>query len=248
MNTSYQKPNSKSFYIVLSLSVIALIAAAIGITFTTKRVKNVKENVTESTIDWDNNSFEITKQANEPTHGVEDTRNSTATEKTEKDDSETENSKNNAGKETTAKEETTEYAKDCCLPVGTQILKDYSNGIMVKSKTMNDWRLHNGVDFSGEDGSEVKAVRGGTVIDVYTDSMWGNVVEIDHGDSMIAKYCGLDDIRVSKDDNVSGEQVIGILGEIPVESADAPHLHLEILKDGTVSDPLTALGRNGENE
>lgn len=141
--------------------------------------------------------------------------------------------------ETEAKRE-----KSFALPMGNHVIKDYSNGEMVFSKTMGDWRIHNGVDFGGASGNSVGAVEDGIITSVYDDSFWGTVVEIDHGDGMLVRYCGLkkgstlpDGARVTR-----GEK-IGTLGSIPVESGDGDHLHIEISIDGKTVDPLEALGK-----
>ncbi len=138
----------------------------------------------------------------------------------------------------------TERKKSFNLPMGNHVVKDYSNGEMVYSKTMGDWRVHNGVDFGGAAGNTVEAVEEGIITSVYDDSFWGTVVEIDHGDGMLVRYCGLksgstlpDGARVTK-----GEK-IGTLGNIPVESGDGDHLHIEISIDGKTVDPLEALGK-----
>lgn len=125
------------------------------------------------------------------------------------------------------------------LPCSQEIIKDYSDSLAVKSNTMNDWRVHNGVDFKAEDGSEVKAIRAGSVLAIYNSSLWGTVVEIDHGAGVIARYCGLSrDCKITTDDVVEKGQVIGVISNIPVEAADGKHLHLEIMKNGKITDPL----------
>ena len=130
------------------------------------------------------------------------------------------------------------------LPMGTQIVKDYSNGEMVKSETMGDWRIHNGVDFGGSAGNTVAAVANGTVIKVYDDSFWGTVAEIDHGNGMTVRYCGLKETGVvAQGDEVLQGDMVGVRGHIPVESAEGEHLHLEVLVDGKYADPLAALNK-----
>ena len=130
------------------------------------------------------------------------------------------------------------------LPLGTDILKDYSHGEMVSSKTMGDWRVHNGIDFTGGKNSQVLAIQSGTVKAVYTDEMWGTVVEIDHGNTMTAKYCGLKSgTTPKKGETVKNGQEIGELASIPVEAADGLHLHLEITVNGSTVDPLAAMNR-----
>ena len=147
-------------------------------------------------------------------------------------------------KEITKSPDNLPYTGSFALPLGTEILKDYSNGEMVSSKTMGDWRVHNGIDFTGKDSSEIFAIQSGTVTEVSEDEMWGTVVVIDHGNEMTAKYCGLKkDSTVRKGDTVSKGQTIGSLGAIPIEEADGAHLHLEITVNGKIVDPLAAMNR-----
>ena len=126
------------------------------------------------------------------------------------------------------------------FPAERKIIKDYSGSVAVKSKTMNDWRIHSGVDFKAEEGQEVKAVQSGAVLAVYNNSLWGTIVEIDHGAGIVARYCGLDEeIMVSANDVVEAGQSIGYVSSIPVEAADGTHLHFEVKKNGAITDPLS---------
>ena len=125
------------------------------------------------------------------------------------------------------------------LPAGEEIVKDYSDFVAVKSETMDDWRVHNGVDFKAKTGDEVKAIRSGAVLAIYNSSLWGTIIEIDHGAGVTGRYCGLDEkCNVTVNDVVEQGQVIGKIGEIPLETAEGAHLHLEILKDGKITDPV----------
>lgn len=140
------------------------------------------------------------------------------------------------------------FSGNFALPMGTDIIKDYSNGEMVESKTMGDWRVHNGVDFAGSAGNDVAACADGTITRVYDDSFWGTVVEIDHGNGMTARYCGLKSGSCLQEGaEVKMYDKIGSLGHIPVEISEEDHLHLEILIDGENVDPLKALNKVGEN-
>lgn len=146
-------------------------------------------------------------------------------------------------------EENKPFSGNFALPMGTDIIKDYSNGEMVESKTMGDWRVHNGVDFGGSAGNEVAAVSDGKVSKVYSDSFWGTVVEIDHGNGMIVRYCGLKEGScLPEGTEVKKYDKIGSLGHIPVEISEEDHLHLEVLIDGEFVDPLKALNKVGGNE
>ena len=74
------------------------------------------------------------------------------------------------------------------LPIGNEVLKPFSDGQPVYSETMQDWRTHNGTDFKGEKGTEVKAVADGTILKVENDPLWGPVIEIDHGFQIISRW------------------------------------------------------------
>lgn len=77
------------------------------------------------------------------------------------------------------------------LPLGNEVLKAFSGGQPVYSETMKDWRTHNGTDFKGEIGAEVKAAADGTILKVENDPLWGGVIEIDHGFNIVSRYCGV---------------------------------------------------------
>jgi murein DD-endopeptidase MepM/ murein hydrolase activator NlpD len=140
--------------------------------------------------------------------------------------------------ETEAAQPQTKYV----LPMGSFITKDYSGDAVVYSNTMQDWRVHTGVDFGDNRGQSVLAIADGTVTDVREDVLWGVVLTIDHGDGIVARYCGLEKGSTPEvDAEVEQGVVIGKLGEIPVESKDGPHLHLEIRKNGVRIDPWKLL-------
>lgn len=127
-------------------------------------------------------------------------------------------------------------------PLTETVAKGYSEEL-VYDETMGDYRAHIGVDFSGTKGDEVVSVNDGLVLSVKTDNMLGTVVEIDHGGSFIVKYCGLDSVSVKKGQIVDIGKKIGTLGTVPMEGADASHLHLEATYDGKPVNPLNVMGK-----
>ena len=115
------------------------------------------------------------------------------------------------------------------------------NSPLQYSATFNDLRIHLGVDITAETGSEVLASGDGTVTKIYSDALLGKIIEIDHGNGITLKYCGLSDTAVSEGDYVTIGDKIATLGSVPGESADTPHLHLEAYKNGKIASPLKAL-------
>lgn len=140
--------------------------------------------------------------------------------------------------------------KEYSLPCGTDIVKDFSMGIPVFSDTMQDWRTHNGVDFGGKQGDPVVAIADATVLSVAEDTAWGGVVELDHGNGLTAKYAGLqfDSVDLAEGDRVAAGDVIGTLGNVPVEAKQGSHLHFEMRVNGEIADPIELLGRGGTDE
>lgn len=124
------------------------------------------------------------------------------------------------------------------------ILKNYSGDNPVFSKTFNDWRIHNGVDFALEKGSRVISITKGTVKNVFKDPVYGITVEVEHDGDFTAFYAGLnEDILVKINDLIEAEQQIGTVGNVPGESKDEPHLHLSIKKSDRFIDPMKILGQ-----
>lgn len=141
-----------------------------------------------------------------------------------------------------AQEDGITRAEHFSMPLLSEVDKPFSGGDMVQSKTMGDWRVHNGVDFRGTVGDQVRAVNNGVVKAVYDDVLWGTVVEIDHGNGLVARYCGLGKgSTAAVGDKVKINDRIGNLGSVPVESADEVHLHFEMRQDGTAVDPMPIL-------
>lgn len=210
---------------------VCLVAVGIGTVtgfFATDPNADAEPEFTRVTVEWSEEiQPRITDNANIGISGIADERTETVTENTT--------------------EKTTEnkpFSGSFTLPMGTDIIKDFSNGEMVESKTMGDWRVHNGVDFGGSAGNDVGAVAKGKITKVYDDVFWGTVVEIDHGNGMTAKYCGMKTgTCLPEGTQVEKGEKIGTLGHIPVEISDEDHLHLEITVDGKTVDPLKALNK-----
>lgn len=135
-----------------------------------------------------------------------------------------------------------EISSEMIFPVsGETVTKAYSAGAPVYSATMKDWRIHAGADFEAQSGEQVLACGNGIVKETYTDSMLGNVVVIEHGDYLFS-YCGLgENFLVEPEDVVTMGQAIGTVTAVPGESADQPHLHLEVRRDSAYLDPQAVI-------
>ncbi len=129
-------------------------------------------------------------------------------------------------------------------PLNNNVTKGFSRDELVKNVTTGDWRIHKGIDIKGSSGDRINAISDGVITEVYYDELWGTVVTIDHNNGFVAKYFGLrKNSTVNPGDEVKTGHKIGILDEIPIESADGFHLHLELYKDGKVISPSDYLGK-----
>ena len=126
---------------------------------------------------------------------------------------------------------------------GGKITNPHSNGELVKSRTLGEWRTHDGIDISAAEGDAVKAAADGTVKDVRKDSRWGWTIEVEHGD-VTAFYCGLDEaVKAVAGQQVKQGDVIGKVGNSSVmEASEEPHLHLGMKRSGKWIDPAEVLG------
>ena len=108
----------------------------------------------------------------------------------------------------------------------------------VYDETMEDWRIHRGVDFIATSGADVISIGNGKVVKVICDTSYGYCIDVDYGD-FIARYCGLEQgTTVIIDDVVSKGDVIGKIASVPCESKQESHLHFEIVRSGAWVDPM----------
>lgn len=138
------------------------------------------------------------------------------------------------------------FIGEFALPFGTNIVKDFSHGELVRSVTMGDWRVHNGVSFGGQQDQQVLAIQDGVVQSVANDPLWGWVVTVDHGHGVVARYKGMqEDSMPAVGRSVEKSEPVGQVGHVPVGAAHGVHMHLEIRVNGQIEDPLAVMNRVG---
>ena len=97
-------------------------------------------------------------------------------------------------------------------------------------------KMHKGVDFKAPMGTEVVATSDGVVEMVKSNaSGYGNHIVIKHDDHYKTLYAQLSRMDVKEGDQVKKGQVIGAVGSSGFSTG--PHLHYEVIKDGTHQDP-----------
>jgi murein DD-endopeptidase MepM/ murein hydrolase activator NlpD len=103
--------------------------------------------------------------------------------------------------------------------------------------------LHTGLDFQADPGTPILAAAGGVVVVQEFHAAYGNMVEIDHGKGLITRYAHASAIFVKKGDLVKRGQKIAAVGS--TGRSTGPHLHFELLADGTPQDPQKFLVTGG---
>lgn len=109
----------------------------------------------------------------------------------------------------------------------------------VFSETMNDWRVHQGIDYKTEGPVQVVAAADGIVEQVYTCELMGLTVEIRHADDTISVYQSLSgEAEVIAGQEVRQGDVIGKTGSsADCEVLEGDHLHFALIRDGVYLNP-----------
>jgi murein DD-endopeptidase MepM/ murein hydrolase activator NlpD len=103
--------------------------------------------------------------------------------------------------------------------------------------------LHTGLDFQADPGTPILAAAGGVVVVQEYHPAYGNMVEIDHGNKLVTRYAHASATFVKKGDLVKRGQKIAAVGS--TGRSTGPHLHFEVLADGSPQDPQKFLTLGG---
>ena len=127
-------------------------------------------------------------------------------------------------------------------PLSGDTLTPFSMDALLYNATMNDWRTHNGVDISAQEGDAVSAAASGKVLSVVEDYWLGTTVTISCADGYELTYGSLQTVDVSAGQQVNAGDTIGSAGMTALlEEALGPHLHFSVVKDGVAVDPAVYL-------
>ena len=120
-----------------------------------------------------------------------------------------------------------------------QIQKMYSIDKVIYSKTLQQWKTHDGIDVVSASSNDVKSIEKGVVSNVYTDSFYGTTIEIEHINGYKSVYSNLDEnVYVNIGESVIKGQKIGKLGNTSVgEYLDDEHLHFMLYLNDKSVDP-----------
>jgi murein DD-endopeptidase MepM/ murein hydrolase activator NlpD len=136
----------------------------------------------------------------------------------------------------------TETIPELTLPVSGKLAQVHDAEVQVFSPTLQDWRVHLGMDITTEANAEVFAAADGTVKKIWEDPMMGWCIAISHSGDCITVYKNLAEEMaggITEGAAVRAGQMIGTVGDSAlIEIAEEPHLHMEMTVKGLQVDPL----------
>ena len=101
--------------------------------------------------------------------------------------------------------------------------------------------LHDGLDIAVAEGTEVVAVKSGTVTEVRTSATYGKLLRYNTTDGYTIFYAHLSEILVKQGEQIKQGQVVARSGNTGLSTG--PHLHYSIYCDGKLLNPKEYLRR-----
>lgn len=134
------------------------------------------------------------------------------------------------------------------LPVSGKLSAVHDSELQVFSQTMNDYRVHLGVDILTNDSAPVYAAADGTVMQIWEDVRMGQCIAIKHSGDAVSIYKNLSKelpAGIIEGATVkAGQQIASVGSTAMVEIAEEPHLHFEMTVGGLAVDPLEYFSSN----
>lgn len=133
------------------------------------------------------------------------------------------------------------YGKNQEGPVTLSVLlkSPVTNGTISSSFGERDGKFHQGLDIAADIDTPITASLTGTVKEAGENDSYGKYVLLDHGSGIETRYAHCNSISVKQGDHVNmGDEIakVGSTGD-----SSGPHVHLELLIDGTPYNPQTVL-------
>jgi murein DD-endopeptidase MepM/ murein hydrolase activator NlpD len=108
----------------------------------------------------------------------------------------------------------------------------------------SSFEFHPGQDIRAERGTPVVVAANGTVIFAGTQSGYGQMVEVSHGDGLTTRYAHLSKLEVAVGQEMARGQLLGLVGS--TGRSTGPHLHYEVRINGESVNPLAYLPGQAE--
>lgn len=252
------------FYIILFLCICIVATTAVWVSQNNiDQIKHLNDDYVEEDFDWgvtwedeiEENQNTFTKE-----EGIKETKDqgtqesNTKVEKLEEEKQKPQQSiKETKEKESleeqnittepvvsvTSQQKQAQMLSSLIAPMSGKIGMDYAKDNLAYSKTLEQWTTHLGIDILSREGSVVKAVQDGTIVEVKKDEAMGITITIDHGNGVLTRYSNLStDEMVQIGQKVKkGDPISGVGKGAGFEMAEGPHLHFELIIDGENVNP-----------
>ena len=228
-NPMFQKLKNKKISratVVTSILLIAALAIIISVTVISNRSKKNEKlpDPIESSTKQDSES-EDTEESEEPKDTETQVPEQNVQTPTEKPSTNVENK-----------------LPSFSLPVNGVLSKGHDSELQVYSTTMNDYRVHIGVDLVTAENAPVYAAADGKISRIWNDTWMGYCVAIEHSGNAYTIYQNLAETLpegIKEGATVRAGQLIASVGEsAAIEIAEEPHLHFEMTVGDLAVDPL----------
>ncbi|MEL0629420.1 M23 family metallopeptidase [Psychromonas aquatilis] len=103
-------------------------------------------------------------------------------------------------------------------------------------------RFHKGVDIAGHKGMPILATAAGVVITSEARPGYGYVIVVNHGNGLMTRYAHALSLIASVGEVVEKGQQIAVMGT--TGRSTGPHVHYEVLKNGTQVNPINYINRS----
>jgi len=124
------------------------------------------------------------------------------------------------------------------VPASAPVAGEISSGFGWRSKPFAEF--HAGLDIAAEYGSPVYATAPGIVVRAASSGGFGNKIEIDHQNGYQTWFGHLSEIVVRPNQSVQRGELIGRVGSTGLSTG--PHLHYQVMHNGSPTDPRDFLG------
>ena len=128
------------------------------------------------------------------------------------------------------------------LPVSGSLSSKHDPSLQVFSPTMQDYRVHIGIDLDTKENAPVYAAADGKISKIWVDTLMGYSIAIKHSGDCVTIYKNLSETLpegIAEGVSVRSGQLIATVGESAmVEIAEEPHLHFEMTVGDLAVDPL----------
>lgn len=123
------------------------------------------------------------------------------------------------------------------------VIKEFSGNNLVFSKTLNEWRVHQGIDIDAQAGTPVIASNAGYIKSIKKTVEHGIEITIEHKDGYKTIYSNLSSDNMVKigEEIQKGQTISGVGRTATFEINEPDHLHFEMYKDDVLIDPMSQI-------